>query len=120
MRHIKNFLHNINDIALAIIIVLLAAGIIYWRLQIILDYPEKLAEEQAVYNEEQAEQETAEPAAAEQAETEDAAAGQAAVEEGAAEQAAPEDGSAEQAAPEEGAAEQAPQEGSEQTQDGAQ
>ena len=55
MRLIKNFLHNINDIVLAIIIVALAAGIIYWRMQIILDYPEQLAEEQAVYNEDNAE-----------------------------------------------------------------
>jgi hypothetical protein len=54
MRHIKNFLHNINDVVLAIVIVALAAGIIYWRLQIILDYPKQLAEQQAVYNEEQA------------------------------------------------------------------
>ncbi len=52
MRLIKNFLHNINDIVLAVIIVLLAAGIIYWRMQIILDYPQQLAEQQAVYNEE--------------------------------------------------------------------
>ena len=40
MRHIRNFLHNISDIVLAIIIVVIAAGIIFWRMQVILDYPE--------------------------------------------------------------------------------
>ena len=76
MRLIKNFLHNINDIVLAIVIVALAAGIIYWRLQIILDYPKQLADQQAVYMEE-AEEDAAETeeaaqdeAAAEQTETE--------------------------------------------------
>ena len=52
MRLIKNFLHNINDIVLAIVIVAVAAGIIYWRMQIILDYPRQLADQQAVYMEE--------------------------------------------------------------------
>ena len=51
MRHIRNFLHNINDVVLAIIIVALAVGIIYWRIQIIMDYPKQLADEQAVYDE---------------------------------------------------------------------
>jgi predicted cobalt transporter CbtA len=76
MRLIKNFLHNINDIVLAIVIVALAAGIIYWRMQIILDYPKQLADQQAVYMEE-AEEDAAETeeaaqdeAAAEQTETE--------------------------------------------------
>ncbi len=40
MKHIKNLIHNINDIALALIIVIIAAGIIYWRIQVILDYPQ--------------------------------------------------------------------------------
>ena len=62
MRYIKNFLHNINDVVLAVVIVALAAGIIYWRLQIILDYPKQLADQQAVYNEEQAEAEDADAA----------------------------------------------------------
>jgi cytoskeletal protein RodZ len=76
MRHIKNFLHNINDVVLAIVIVALAAGIIYWRLQIILDYPKQLAEQQAVYNEEKAEDAEAETeaAAAEEAAQEEATA----------------------------------------------
>ncbi len=79
MRLIKNFLHNINDIVLAVVIVALAAGIIYWRLQIILDYPEQLANQQAVYMEEAEDDSAAEEkgeaaaegaAAAEQADTE--------------------------------------------------
>ena len=77
MRLIKNFLHNINDIVLAIVIVALAAGIIYWRMQIILDYPKQLADQQAVHMEEAEEDaavtEEAEAqgeAAAEQTETE--------------------------------------------------
>ena len=53
MRHIRNFFHNINDIILAVVIVAVAAGIIYWRMQIILDYPKQLAEEQAVYTQEE-------------------------------------------------------------------
>ena len=65
MRLIKNFLHNINDVVLAVVIVALAAGIIYWRMQIILDYPKQLADQQAVYNEEMAGD--AEAAAAEEA-----------------------------------------------------
>ena len=51
MRHIKNFFHNINDVVLAIIIVALAAGIIFWRMQVILDYPKKLVESQTVSEE---------------------------------------------------------------------
>ncbi|MBR7088670.1 MAG: hypothetical protein IKI38_04875 [Mogibacterium sp.] len=68
MRLIKNFLHNINDIVLAVVIVALAAGIIYWRLQIILDYPEQLANQQAVYMEEAEDDSAAEEAATEDAE----------------------------------------------------
>ena len=64
MRHIRNFFHNINDIVLAVIIVALAAGIIYWRMQIILDYPKELANERAEAVQQQEEQ-AAEEAAAE-------------------------------------------------------
>ena len=63
MRLIKNFLHNINDIVLAVIIVVLAAGIIYWRMQSILDYPEQLADQQAVYTEQAEEADPAEETA---------------------------------------------------------
>ena len=67
MRHIRNFFHNINDIVLAVIIVALAAGIIYWRMQIILDYPKELANERAEAVQQQEEQ-AAEEVAAEPAE----------------------------------------------------
>ena len=98
MRHIKNFLHNINDVVLAIVIVALAAGIIYWRLQIILDYPKQLAEQQAVYNEEQA--------AEAEVEAEAEAAEEAAQEEAASQETAPEETPAEEAPAEDAAAEQ--------------
>ena len=35
MRGFKDFFHETNDIALAIVIVLLAAGLIGWRIRII-------------------------------------------------------------------------------------
>ncbi|HKK95687.1 MAG TPA: hypothetical protein VJ916_05180 [Anaerovoracaceae bacterium] len=44
MKHIKNFFYNINDLILAVIILAAAAVLIYWRLDIILDYPEKMLE----------------------------------------------------------------------------
>ena len=65
MRHIRNFFHNINDIVLAIIIVALAAGIIYWRMQVIMDYPKELANERAAEAQEQEEQAAEETAPAE-------------------------------------------------------
>ena len=43
MRGFKDFFHETNDIALAIVIVLLAAGLIGWRIRIILQYPAQLA-----------------------------------------------------------------------------
>jgi cytoskeletal protein RodZ len=70
MRAIKNFFHNINDVLLAIIIVAIASGIIYWRMQIILDYPKQLAETQAQQTYEQ--QEQAGEAASEKEETAEA------------------------------------------------
>ena len=65
MRHIKNFFHNITDIFLAILIVAIAAGVIYWRMQIILDYPKTVVNSQAV-TEEQAEEPEAEDVSAEE------------------------------------------------------
>lgn len=50
MRGFKDFWHETNDIALAIIIILLAAGLIGWRLRIILQYPAQLAKEATVSN----------------------------------------------------------------------
>ena len=73
MRAIKNFFHNINDILLAIIVVALATGVIYWRMNIILNYPKQLAEEQAIYLQQDAEEaESAEAADAAESAEEDA------------------------------------------------
>ena len=64
MRHIRDFFHNINDIVLAIVIVAAAAGIIYWRMQIIMDYPKQLVngneavQEERSYDAAAAEEET--------------------------------------------------------------
>ena len=91
MRHIKNFFHNINDVVLAIIIVALAAGIIFWRMQVILDYPKKLVETQTVTEEVTEETPAEEPAPAE----ETAPAEEAPAEEAPAEEAAPEEAPAE-------------------------
>lgn len=93
MRLIKNFIHNINDVVLAIIIVVLAAGIIYWRMQIILDYPKTIVAEQAVTEEAPAE----EPAPEEAAPAEEAPAEQAPAEEAPAEEAPAEEAPAENA-----------------------
>ena len=73
MRHIRNFLHNINDVVLAIVIVLLAAGIIYWRMQIIMDYPKQLANENAAVEQQEEAAPEEEAAPAEETPTEEAA-----------------------------------------------
>ena len=48
MRGFKDFFHETNDIALAIVIVLFAAGLIGWRIRIILQYPAQLAKDATV------------------------------------------------------------------------
>lgn len=48
MRGFKDFFHETNDIALAIVIVLFAAGLIGWRIRIILQYPAQLAKEATI------------------------------------------------------------------------
>lgn len=48
MRGFKDFFHETNDIALAIVIVLFATGLIGWRIRIILQYPAQLAKEATV------------------------------------------------------------------------
>ena len=63
MKRIKDFIHDTNDILLAVIIVLIAAGVIFWRLNIILDYPDKVARENLHAAEEAAEQDAAEDTA---------------------------------------------------------
>lgn len=44
----KNSWHDRNDIVLAIIIIIIAAGVILWRFSIIMNYPEKLAADNAM------------------------------------------------------------------------
>ena len=39
----RNFFHDISAVLLAAFIVLIAAGVIFWRMNVILEYPEKLA-----------------------------------------------------------------------------
>ena len=56
MKRLKDFIHDTNDILLAVIIVVIAAGIIFWRLNIILDYPEKAARENMHVTEETTEE----------------------------------------------------------------
>ena len=45
MKHIKDFIYNFNDIIIIILILLGAAGLIYWRVNEIRDYPTQLAME---------------------------------------------------------------------------
>lgn len=47
MKGIKDFFHDSNDFILAILIIVMAAGLIYWRLSVIMDYPDKVAAEAA-------------------------------------------------------------------------
>lgn len=47
MNKIKDFFHDSNDILLAILIILIAAGVIFWRMQVILDYPATVAAQNA-------------------------------------------------------------------------
>lgn len=47
MNKLKDILHNINDVLLAIVIIAAAAGIIWWRLNVILDYPKQLSSSQS-------------------------------------------------------------------------
>lgn len=45
MKHIRDFLYNWNDIFLAFLIIVLAGGLIFWRVGIIMEYPEVLAKQ---------------------------------------------------------------------------
>ena len=47
MKKLKDFFYNKNDILVVLIILAAAAFIIYTRIGVILDYPEKLAKEAA-------------------------------------------------------------------------
>jgi hypothetical protein len=46
MKSFKDFFHDNNDYLLAIVIVIIAAWLIVWRINVILDYPEKVASQQ--------------------------------------------------------------------------
>lgn len=54
-RSFKDFFHDINDILLAVVIVLIAAIIIAWRFNVIMDYPEKISAQNAANAEAQQE-----------------------------------------------------------------
>ncbi len=54
-RSFKDFFHDINDILLAVAIVLIAAVIIAWRFNVIMDYPEKISAQNAASATEQQE-----------------------------------------------------------------
>ena len=45
MKHLRDFLYNWNDIFLAFLIIVLAGGLIFWRVGIIMKYPEVLAKQ---------------------------------------------------------------------------
>ena len=47
IKRIRDFIYDINDIFIALLIVLIAAGIIVWRSSSIMKYPEYLAARQA-------------------------------------------------------------------------
>lgn len=45
MKGLKDFLYDKNDIVIALVILILAAMLIAWRLDVIMDYPKTLAQE---------------------------------------------------------------------------
>mgnify|MGYP001263515326 CR=1 FL=1 len=50
MKGLKDFLYNKNDILLAIAILVVAALLIYWRLNVIMDYPKEVARQTSTSN----------------------------------------------------------------------
>ena len=60
MRKIKDFFYNKNDIIIVLIILAVAAFIIYTRIGSIMDYPEKLAREAAATQTEKTTESTSE------------------------------------------------------------
>lgn len=54
MKHIKDFFYDKNDIFIALIILVLAAALIFWRMDVIMDYPQTLAESNTATAEEAA------------------------------------------------------------------
>ena len=45
MKYIKDFFYNLSDLFIILLILGIAGGLIYWRFNIIMDYPEALAAE---------------------------------------------------------------------------
>ena len=45
MKYIKDFFYSLSDLFIILLILALAAGLVYWRFGIIMDYPEALAAE---------------------------------------------------------------------------
>lgn len=45
MKYIKDFFYNLSDLIIILLILGLAGGLIYWRVNVILDYPKVLAAE---------------------------------------------------------------------------
>ena len=43
MKNFKDLFHNTNDIIIALVIVMMAAGVIAWRFNVIMKYPQVLA-----------------------------------------------------------------------------
>lgn len=43
MKKIRDLIHDGNDILLAILVIVMAAGVIFWRMTDILAYPDKVA-----------------------------------------------------------------------------
>lgn len=46
-KRIRDFIYDINDIFIALVIIIVAAGIIVWRSTVIMSYPEYLANKEA-------------------------------------------------------------------------
>lgn len=65
MGKIKDFFYNKNDIIIVLLILAIAGFIIYTKINVIMDYPEKLAESQAATTQETSE--TADTSAASEA-----------------------------------------------------
>lgn len=59
MKNIKDFFHNTNDFLLAVVIVLIAAGLIVWRINVILKYPSTVAHRSEQQTEQKADEKKA-------------------------------------------------------------
>lgn len=48
MKSYKDFIYKVNDILLALAILVIACGLIFWRMSVIMDYPNTLGDQTAV------------------------------------------------------------------------